>query len=102
MARNILLHGNSIFLNGLAAWLQPQPGLTVRRQLPGNGPLSPDDFDTVIVDIYETPIPEALARFEAYPHLTLVAVDARLDTVIVLSGQVYRLHALVDVLHCMD
>jgi hypothetical protein len=103
MTKNILLYGNSIFLNGLAAWLKTQPGLTVRRHLPGD-PLSlPDDTpDVAIVDIHETPVSEALALFEGRPHVTIVGVDDRLGTATVLSEQVYPLQTLDDVLHCLE
>jgi hypothetical protein len=101
MPDNILLYGNSIFLNGLAAWLQTQPGLTVRRHLPGDTLRLPDDPATVIVDIHETPVPESLALFEGHARLTLVGVDDRLGTATVLHGQVYHLQTFGDVLHCL-
>ncbi len=102
MTQNILLHGNSIFLVGLAAWLQTQPGLTVRRQLPGDALLPADASDVVIVAIHETPVREALALFEGQAHLIIIGVDDRLGTATVLSGQVHRLQTFGDVLHCLD
>jgi hypothetical protein len=102
MSDNILLYGNSIFLNGLAAWLQTQPGFTVRRQLPGDTQRLPDDPATVIVDIHETPVAESLALFEDRPRLRIIGVDDRLGTATVLNGQVYRLQTFGDVLHCLE
>lgn len=100
--KHILLYGDSIFLAGLAATLQADPGLDIHQQAPCAGFLDLGDLDAVIVDFDDAPAADVLTMLRARPDLKLVGVNASDGAVTVLSGRVYMAHSLRDVLHCLE
>ena len=95
--KHVLLYGSSIFLAGLAATLQADPGLDVRQQAPSDGLVDLGDLDTVIVDFGDAPPAHVLTMLRARPDLKMVGVNASDGAVTVLSGRVYMAQRLEDI-----
>ncbi len=101
MSKHILLYGNSIFLNGLAAQLQKRADLEVRQQPLASGPLPLSNLDAVIVDFDEVEAADVLGILRACPDVKVVGVNTPDGAVTVLSGQVYLAHNIADVVACL-
>lgn len=95
--KQILLYGSSIFMAGLAARLQREPGLQVRCQAVGPGLVDLGGIQTVVVDLDDADASEVLAIIRARPDLRVVGVNTSSRAFTVLSGHVYLAQSLDDV-----
>ncbi len=95
--KRILIYGSSIFLAGLAERLRAQPGVEVeaRRQLAGLGDLTA--FDATVFDLHDAGTADVFTLLRACPDLKLIGVNRTSGTLVVLSGQVYLVASLEDV-----
>ena len=97
MRKNILLYGNSILLNGLAAQMQSRADVMVNRRSAQAELAALSVVDTVIVDINEMPLAEVLAILTVTNADKVIGLDHRCGTATVLSRQVFQARTLADV-----
>ncbi len=100
--KQVLLYGDSIFLNGLAAQLQDDPNLDVRHHTLKSGPLQLGEIDVVILDLDEVQARDVMTILRARSNLKVVGVNAPSGAVTVLSGKIYLAHTLADVVNCLE
>jgi hypothetical protein len=99
--QSILVYGTSILLAGLAAQLQARPGVQVRchSRLSELGDLAA--FDTVLIDLDDAHATEVFSLWRARPDLRLVGVNSASNAVSMLSGQVYLVQTVEEVIDCL-
>jgi hypothetical protein len=100
--KNILLYGDSILLTGLAAQLQDMDEMSIRQQSLRVGPLNLHGLDVVIVDFNAVDADAVLDILRAQPDIKVVGVNPDGGAVTVLSGRVYLVHTLNDVMTCLE
>jgi predicted methyltransferase len=95
--KNVLLYGNSILLNGLAAQMQSRADVMVHRRSAQAELAALSAVDTVIVDMNEMPLAEVLAILTVTNAGKIIGLDHRCGTATVLLHQVFQASTLDDV-----
>lgn len=99
--KHILLYGSSIFLGGLVSQLQERDDVSIVHQMPHTGPLNLGGLDAVIVDFNDIGAEDVLSIMRARPDLKIVGINVPGNAFMVLSGQVYLVHTLDDIVGCL-
>lgn len=100
--KRVLLCGKSIFLAGLAGSLEIIADVWVTQRPALSGSIDLMEIDLVVVDFDEVAPADVLAILRARPDMKVVGVNAHGGAVTVLSGKVYLVQNLNDVIQCLD
>ncbi len=98
----LVLYGNSLFVNGIARSLDAEPNLeVVQVQDEALEACLPDEVSGACLlafDIHEASPEMMLALFKGNPDLTLLALDPEGDRLMVLSGQASGARTIGDLM----
>ncbi len=101
MRKNVLLYGNSIFLNGLAALLHTNTELTIHLRQMSPQVVIPSDLDVILIDLDELSLETALNLFAPQKNIRLVGIDTKNSRTTVLSRRTLYTSTLNDIVTCL-
>ncbi len=92
--RTVGVYGNSLFIAGIEASLQAQSGLEVSR-IATASPDSTESLaqgcpDVIVFDLASAQPPVSISFLAEHPRLTLIGLDLKSNSVLVLSGKYSR------------